>query len=377
MKFDVKQNRLFLLTAALLVVAIALCGAFSLWRQPSPSPAQSGAAATPTPDVAEAPIQEPSTDGGTATSGGAVLPSSKSVKTTVYYQDNYGYLVRVSRSVPDAQGIAKATLALMVSSAYNDMEAARLGLRTVLPENTTIDLDISSEGAARIDLGKEVLKLEGAEAESAMVSAVVQTLTEFPSVKTVRFLIDHQERDALPNGTSISGEFTRGALNLESANTALAPDQAKTVQLYFPGESSSLIVPVTRTVYGSDDIHTAVLELAKGPSAQSPLDSALPAGCGLIGVDVKDGIATINFTREFIQIAEESDGGRAALKALVLTCTRFQDVNSVQIQVEGEPYDPGASTLAVPTFINDASSMAEEYIRTQSAMLIDTGDAVN
>ncbi len=376
MKFDGKQNRLFLLTAALLVVAIALCGAFSLWQRPA-SQTQGGATATPVPEVAEAPIADPSTDSGAETSGSAVLPSTKTVKTTVYYQDNYGYLVPVSRSVPEAQGIAKATLALMVSSAYNDMEAARLGLRTMLPEGTTMDLDITPEGAARIDLSKEVLKMDGAEAEGAMVSAVVQTLTEFPSVKTVRFLIDHQERDKLPSGTDISGEFSRGALNLESGNTALAPGEAKTVQLYFPGESSSLIVPVTRTVYGADDIHTAVLELAKGPSAQSPLDSALPAGCGLIGVTVKDGIATINFTREFIQIAEESDGGRAALKALVLTCTRFQDVNSVQIQVEGEPYDPGASTLAVPTFINDASSMAEEYIRTQSAMLIDTGDAVN
>ena len=45
--------------------------------------------------------------------------------TVVYYQDNSGYLVPVMRSIPETDGIAKATLSLMVQSPYNDMEAAR------------------------------------------------------------------------------------------------------------------------------------------------------------------------------------------------------------------------------------------------------------
>ena len=369
MKFDLKQNKLFLLMAGLLSLAIVLCGALSLWRRPTLLVNDPASAAlpiefkVPSPDPDEEQAREKASSG------------EKLVKTTVYYQDNYGYLVPVSKSVAEAQGIAKATLSLMVGGAYNDMEAARLGLRTVLPEGTNLDLDISAEGVARIDLSKEAVNLASAEAESAMLNAIVQTLTEFPSVKSVEFLFDHNVREKLPHGTKVSGNFTRSALNLESADASLSPDQAKTVQLYFPGESSSLIVPVTRMVYGPSDIHTAVLELAKGPSGLSPLDSALPPGCGLLSVDVSEGVATINFTREFIQIAEETDGGRAALKALVLTCTRFAEVNSVRIQVEGEPYDPGASTLAVPTFINDATSSQEEYIRLQSARLIDAGDA--
>ncbi len=237
------------------------------------------------------------------------------MRTTVYYQDNYGYLVPITRTLPEETGIARATLSLMVKSAYNDMEAARLGLRTVLPEDTKIDLDIQPDGLAHIDLGRQVLKMTDAASEANMVAAVVQTLTEFPTVKKVSFTVNGETVDKLANGTEIGAPFERGVLNLESASEAIPVDQAKTIQLYFPGENSALLVPVTRMVYGNGDLETAMLELAKGPGVQSPLEGALPPGCGLIGVTVDGGVATINFTGDFIRIAENSDGGRAALRA--------------------------------------------------------------
>lgn len=370
MKLSGNQRKLYLLSAVLLALTFVLLGAWKLLLKPASYDQTPETVTMPALDVEATAMPTPAASSATV-QGDAVLPSDRTVDTVVYYQDNYGYLVPVMRSVPEEEGIAKATLSLMVQSAYNDMEAARLGLRTVMPEGTQMELDITQSGEARIDLSKEVLGLADAEAESIMVNAIVQTLTEFPTVDSVSFLVDGQERETLTHGTPISGKFTRGALNLESAPASLTPDVASTVSLYFPGESSSLIVPVTRMVYGPADISTAVLELTKGPSTASPLDGALPSGCGLIGVTVSDGEAVINFTREFINIAENSDGGRAALKALVLTCTQFDDVDSVRILVEGEPYDPGASTLAVPTFINDASSLAEEYVRTQTAALLE------
>ena len=143
------------------------------------------------------------------------------------------------------------------------------------------------------------------------------------------------------------------------------------VTLYFPGDTGSLIVPVTRMVAGNADVDTAVLELLKGPSATSALDNALPTGCGLIGVTVEDGVATVNFTEEFIRLAEESDGGRMALRALVLTCTQFDGIEEVRVAVEGEPYDPGADTLAVPTFVNVAAEVEDQFLQTQASALFE------
>jgi len=144
------------------------------------------------------------------------------------------------------------------------------------------------------------------------------------------------------------------------------------VMLYFPGDTGSLIVPVTRMVYGAADVNTAVLELAKGPVASSPLESALPSGCGLIDVFTdKNGKVTINFTSEFIHVAEQSDGGRQAVKALLLTCAQFPGVTGVEILVEGKPYDTGISTASIPTVVNSAEEMIDQFLEIQSALMFE------
>jgi len=368
MNLSGNQRRVYLLALGLLVLAVALVCAWSLWLRPA------GTAAPAQPDARGAePSAQPETTAepmGVSSNAGAEPESDgvQKVSTIVYYQDNYGYLVPVMCSVPLEDGIAKATLNRMVQSVGNDMQAARLGLRTVLPENTKIDLDIS-EGLARIDLSKEVLNMADAAAESNMVSAIVQTLTEFDSVEKVEFLIDGKKRDTLTHGTSVAGTFTRGDINLETAEPTVSLSASEPMTLYFPADSGAVIVPVTRMVREGADVNTAVMELAKGPSNQDMLESVVPPGCGLIDVNVENGVAKLNFTGEFVNLVQNSDGGRMALKALVLTCTQFKGVDSVEIYVDGVKYDAG--DLGVPSFVNVADSIVYDYIQTQSAMIFD------
>lgn len=380
MKFTGKERKMYVLALALLVAAIALACTWTMWDRPSSQTSQSAETPTPAPSETPAPEATPALEGAETPEGSAepdVSPEATAqsaevgtVNTVVYYQDNYGYLVPVMCSVPAEDGIAKATLSLMVKSTANDMQAARLGLRTVLPENMSIDLDITG-GLARIDLGEEALSMADAAAESNMITAIVQALTEFPTVEKVEFLIDGQHMETLPHGTDVSGQFTRADLNPELASASIALEDAEPVTLYFPGDASSVLVPVTRMVYSEPDINTAVVELCKGPSASSPLENALPAGCGVIDVTVEDGIAKINFTGEFIELAENSDGGRLALKALVLTCTQFEGIEGVEIYVDGELYDPGADTLALPACANVADDIVDNYIQTQSSLIFE------
>ena len=367
MKITGSQRKLYLLALALLMIAVALVCAWTLWGGWE---AASDALVTPSPEIEPVPTIVPTAGARDMDVSAPVetAQSAQTMSTVVYYQDNYGYLVPVMCNVAYQDGIAKATLQMMVQSPENDMNAARLGLRTVLPEGTTFDLDISG-GLARIDLSKEVLNLADAAAESNMVTAIVQTLTEFDSVEKVEFLVGGQKCEKLTHGTDISGTFERGEINLETSVTLT--DGLEPVMLYFPCESGNVVVPVTRMVYSDADVNTAVLELAKGPSTQSALETALPSGCGLIDVNVENGVAKVNFTSEFAQMVENTDGGRLALKALVLTCTQFEGVDSVEILVEGQPYDPGEGTLAVPSFANVASEIENAYIQTQASLIFD------
>ena len=365
MKFDVGQRRMYLLALIVLIIAIALVCVWRLWLADDGSGGETPGATQPEASGMEyqlspspaAPYVSP------AETGQSV---SGEVSTVVYYQDNYGYLVPVMCSVPYEDGIARATLEMMVKSSANDMQAARLGLRTVIPEGVELELDIA-DGRARIDIKYEgKLEFADAAAESNMINAIVQALTEFDTVKTVEFLFNGQKLEKLPNGTDVSGEFTRGDLNLETTSLPMERSAAASaITLYFPGESSSVVVPVTRMVYSQADIDTAVLEMTRGPMSDA-LEEAIPEGCGLIGVEVENDVAKLNFTREFMQIVNNIDGGRLALKALVVTCTQFEGVESVEIYVEGEKWDTGEGTLIAPSFSNVASEIEYDYIQTQA-----------
>ena len=278
-------------------------------------------------------------------------------QTVVYYEDGDGYLVPVQRDVARQDGIAKATLELMVQNPRNDMDAARLGLVPVVPEGTTFDLDISG-GHARVDMSAQALNAEDKQQEENMRTAIVWALTEFDTVSDVNFLIDGQSRSTLTHGTNIGGSYTRVGLNAESQTEATFADSDE-IQVFFPAQDGRLLVPISRTVYGADDVATAVFEFLRGPKADSGLETPLEQSVQLLGIDVSDGVITINFSGDFTKIAEQSDGGIQAIRALMMTCTRYPGIKKVKILVDGKPYQ--LPVTDVPTFANIASEVENSY----------------
>ena len=278
--------------------------------------------------------------------------------TVVWYEDGDGYLVPVTRQIPQQEGVAKATLALMVQSSENDLAAARMGLKTVIPEGTTFDLDISG-GKARVDMSAEALNCSSAEEELLMVQATAAALCGFDTVEEVSFLFGGQARSQLTYGTDVSGVFSLGNVNVESVATMADSSYADQVQLYFPSASGRLLVPVTRTVFSPADLPTAILELVKGPKTDSGLEKPVPSDCGVKSVKVKDGVATIDFTSEFAAVAQQDDGGQQAIRAVLFTASQFPGVKQVQILVDGQPYQ--AEPAAATTFVNDAQDVIAQY----------------
>ncbi len=293
-----------------------------------------------------------------STSTSANASNVEMVSTVCWYEDGDGYLVPVTRQIPMQDGIAKATLALMVESSENDLAAARMGLTNVIPEGVTIDLDIAN-GKARVDLSEEALNCSSAEEELLMVQGVAATLCGFETVEEVSFLFDGQKRSQLTHGTDVSGVFTEDSVNIESVATFGDSSSADAVQLYFPSASGRMLVPVTRTVFSPADLPTAILELAKGPKTDSGLECPIPGKCGVKSVSIKNGVATIDFTKEFAAIAQESDGGHQAVQAVLFTASQFPGVKKVSILVDGQPFhtEPQAAT----TWVNNADEVMAQY----------------
>lgn len=288
----------------------------------------------------------------------ASLENVEMTSTVCWYEDGDGYLVPVTRQIPLQDGIAKATLALMVQSSENDLAAARMGLTNVIPEGVTIDLDISG-GKARVDMSAEALNCSSAEDELLMVQGTAAALCGFDTVEEVTFLFDGQKRSRLTHGTDVSGVFTEDMVNVESVATMADSAYADQVQLYFPSASGRMLVPVTRTVFSPADLTTAILELAKGPKADSGLENPLPGDCGVKSVSISKGIATIDFTKEFAQVAQQSDGGYQALQAVVFTASQFPGVKQVQVLVDGKPFRTEPQTAT--TWVNQADEVMAQY----------------
>jgi len=95
-----------------------------------------------------------------------------------------------------------------------------------------------------------------------------------------------------------------------------------------------------RSVVETDSpAETALRELLVGPTAEeraAGLHTQIPAGTGLLGLTIRDGLATVDLSGEFAAgVDPREDRGRLA--QVVYTLTQFPNVNGVRFQIDGVP----------------------------------------
>lgn len=123
----------------------------------------------------------------------------------------------------------------------------------------------------------------------------------------------------------------------ERSTTTEAPAEQTEVRAYFLREQK--VGPVARGATDGAVAAGAIEGLLTGPTQdeqQLGFSSAIPAGTDLLGVEVDDGIATVDLSDEF-----GSGGGSASMMSrvaqVVFTLTQFATVDSVLFKLEGEP----------------------------------------
>ena len=116
-------------------------------------------------------------------------------KLTLYYLRDNGFetvLVREVHLVEKTDEVAKAALNELISGQIKTKDAFR-----PLPEKTKINSIKINDGLAVIDFSKEVLNMAiGSGGESAAIQAIVNTLTEFPTITEVEFWVDGSKENA-------------------------------------------------------------------------------------------------------------------------------------------------------------------------------------
>jgi hypothetical protein len=129
----------------------------------------------------------------------------------------------------------------------------------------------------------------------------------------------------------------------EEAVEESAEGKSITLTLYFikSEPSDTYLVAVKRTIpYTTGVARAAMEELIKGPSEGSGLLAAFPSTVKVLDVSVKDGVCTVNLSKEVIVDKAKEGGAGAAMEGLALTSiantlTEFPTVQKVRLLIEG------------------------------------------
>ena len=315
------------LMASILIVAILIgltgCG---LLQQKPKGDTQSESTMQEEAQPEEA--QEPA-DNKEDTDNGQQDPQVKKIKMKLYFANEDNSAVPYELREVEVRDLAVMKAA--VEALLAGPEAS--GLRRAIPEGTKL-IGINKKGnLAIVDFSGEFTKTNGVAEIVARVS-VVNTLTEIQGIEKVKILVEGKDLIG-PSGEPF-GELERVALDSKGYPV---PGEKKTITLYFANSNADKVVAEKREVgvtKGESMEKVIFRELAKGPQGKG-LHPVIPEGTKLISAKTKDGVCTIDLSKEFV---ENNHGGTAGesmtVYSIVNSLTGLSGVKKVQFLVEGK-----------------------------------------
>lgn len=337
-------KRMAVLACSAGMLLITACGGvpFGLTEDAKPPlPTTEGATgASPDPLVSASPAPNMDLTPDTVVNSGMgeqKAPEAESVRLTLHFITDEGYVLPVSERIEKQDGIARACLMRLIASDDTANELRSQGLNAPIPAGTQIALTIEG-GEARVNLSG-MSALESGEREQALYTAIVNTLTQFPSVQVVTITLNGAEGET-ENGSIPPKKAGQYALNPENSAIETGADgELSALMLYFPNESGSLFVPITRYVGGKAGLVSAISQLAAG-TALSGLRSCFPENTLILGAAIENGILSVNCSDDFMKIKETPELYTLAMQSVMLTAREFGSVDEIRFMVNGIAFEP-------------------------------------
>ena len=157
------------------------------------------------------------------------------------------------------------------------------------------------------------------------------------------------------NGEENNGsenENDEGNNGIENDEASLEPGDPIMLDIYFMEvtETSFVLGKETREfgTFGGPqvDLEEVMTELLKGPETDE-LSRVIPEGTVLRGVTLEYGVAYVDFSEEILQAEVGSEAEAVLVDSIVKTLTQLEEVDSVQILVEGEIVETIAGHISI------------------------------
>ncbi len=194
-------------------------------------------------------------------------------------------------------------------------------------------------------------------AKALKTLAVIMSLTGF-------LLVSGCSGDQSPNNSALSSDQqSSSAVSSSDSDTMQTKDSKSTntvaINVYFPDANGDKLIATKKQLpTNATDKYTAAVQLlVDGPISDKEGIAIIPKNTKLLSVKVNNGVATVDFSKEFkSNFAGGSTNEIMLIGSIVDTLTQFDDVKSVQFTIEGKKLDAlsGHLDLTVPqTRMND------------------------
>lgn len=247
---------------------------------------------------------------------------------TLYFYDEHAlHLIPVSRRIKNTSGLLQVAINELVKGPSRSS-----GLSRTLPKDSIIAVTLEADGTATLNLPAELNRLGGSTQVIGMIDSLLCTVSQFPAVEKIRFLVDGE---AVPvfgaEGLSIEHPFPRRSLT------------AKKV-LYFPyrsGERYYLLprelLPLSNTGYGYGDLLAILL---------AENERYLPVTPVLKNISSEKDWLTLDWNASFKHLfprqgtPEQKARVALFLDSLLLTLGSNFDCAGLEHFVEGQRWEP-------------------------------------
>ena len=120
------------------------------------------------------------------------------------------------------------------------------------------------------------------------------------------------------------------------------------------GTGTPAPTPKTDAKAAPKDSTDAIRDAVEKSLAENP-GNVYPAGVRLLSVDMKDGVASLDFNKAFSDVANRGESGESEVqKSLRRTLADFPDAVKMRVTVEGHPFDSQATDWNTPFAVRGA-----------------------